>query len=128
VADPPRPRRRRAARQDGPARSGPGGPESKRSAAGWGIGGRSRRRPQVPPKVVTSVIDGLKAIYFQKVRPLEEAFRFSTFFGSQLMEGDFEAKPSVLLMGQYSTGKTTFIKVCVCVGGVSFFTGGGPGV
>jgi hypothetical protein len=28
-----------------------------------------------------------------------------------LNESDFEAKPSVLLLGQYSTGKTTFIKV-----------------
>ncbi len=27
-----------------------------------------------------------------------------------LSEGDFEAKPSVLLLGQYSTGKSTFIK------------------
>ena len=27
-----------------------------------------------------------------------------------MTESDFEAKPSVLLLGQYSTGKTTFIK------------------
>jgi EH domain-containing protein 1 len=27
-----------------------------------------------------------------------------------LRDGDFEGKPNVLLLGQYSTGKTTFIK------------------
>jgi hypothetical protein len=48
-----------------------------------------------------------------QVRPLEEAFKFSSFFSSLLHESDFEAKPSVLLVGQYSTGKTTFIKVGV---------------
>lgn len=65
---------------------------------------------KVPGRVVTSVVDGLKAIYFQKVKPLEEAFKFSSFFSATLHESDFEAKPSVLLLGQYSTGKTTFIK------------------
>jgi hypothetical protein len=53
-----------------------------------------------------------------QVKPLEEAFKFSSFFSACLHESDFEAKPSVLLMGQYSTGKTTFIKVgSVCFGG-----------
>lgn len=61
-------------------------------------------------KHCTSIIDGLKAIYFNKIRPLEEAYKFGHFFSSLLTESDFEAKPSVLLLGQYSTGKTTFIK------------------
>ena len=29
---------------------------------------------------------------------------------SSQTEADFEAKPMVMLLGQYSTGKTTFIK------------------
>jgi EH domain-containing protein 1 len=45
-----------------------------------------------------------------QVRPLEEQFKFGSFFSPLLNESDFEAKPSVLLLGQYSTGKTTFIK------------------
>ena len=45
-----------------------------------------------------------------QIRPLEEAYKFGNFFSSLLTESDFEAKPSVLLLGQYSTGKTTFIK------------------
>eukprot|EP00210_Caulerpa_lentillifera_P006452 g6164.t1 len=58
----------------------------------------------------TSVQDGLKRIYFEKVRPLEEMFKFGSFFSPLLNESDFEAKPSILLLGQYSTGKTTFIE------------------
>lgn len=41
---------------------------------------------------------------------MEEQFKFGAFFSSLLNESDFYAKPSVLLLGQYSTGKTTFIK------------------
>jgi hypothetical protein len=39
-----------------------------------------------------------------QVRPLEEAFKFGSFFTPLLHESDFEAKPCVLLLGQYSTG------------------------
>jgi EH domain-containing protein 1 len=70
--------------------------------------GRSKK--PVPARVVTSIVDGLKAVYFTKVKPLEEMFKFGSFFSPLLHESDFEAKPSVLLLGQYSTGKTTFIK------------------
>lgn len=45
-----------------------------------------------------------------QIRPLEEAYKFGHFFSPLLAEGDFEAKPSVMLLGQYSTGKSTFIK------------------
>ncbi len=41
---------------------------------------------------------------FLQVRPLEEQFKFGHFFSPLLNESDFEAKPSVLLLGQYSTG------------------------
>ena len=61
-------------------------------------------------KDCTSIIDGLKHIYKTKVRPLEEAFKFGAFYSPLLTDGDFEGKPTVLLLGQYSTGKTTFIK------------------
>jgi EH domain-containing protein 1 len=70
----------------------------------------SRKRGPMSTKDVTSITDGLKKIYFTKIRPLEEAYKFGHVFSPLLSEGDFEAKPSVLLLGQYSTGKTTFIK------------------
>ncbi|KAG2500095.1 hypothetical protein HYH03_001679 [Edaphochlamys debaryana] len=87
-------------------------------AGEWGQGGgggasakqRKDGKKPVPMKVCTSIIDGLKQLYFTKVRPLEEQFKFGHFFSPLLNESDFEAKPSVLLLGQYSTGKTTFIK------------------
>jgi len=41
-----------------------------------------------------------------QIRPLEEAYKFGDFFSSYLNESDFHAKPSVLLLGQYSTGET----------------------
>lgn len=85
-------------------------------------------------KDVTSIVDGLKKIYFNKVRthgcncycvvvvnsslistsipylhtqlrPLEEMYKFGSFFSPLLNESDFEARPSVLLLGQYSTGR-----------------------
>ena len=40
-----------------------------------------------------------------QIRPLEEAYKFGGFFSSLLNESDFSAKPSVLLLGQYSTGE-----------------------
>ncbi|GIL50072.1 hypothetical protein Vafri_6390 [Volvox africanus] len=94
--------------------AGPGGDWGAQNQGGSGFfggkrGGRDGKKP-VPMKVCTSVIDGLKQIYFTKVRPLEEQFKFGHFFSPLLNESDFEAKPSVLLLGQYSTGKTTFIK------------------
>eukprot|EP00873_Tetraselmis_striata_P019974 jgi/Tetstr1/440238/TSEL_028589.t1 len=71
---------------------------------------RRQARKPIPVDMISSVVDGLKQIYFQKVRPLEETYKFGHFFSPCMVPGDFEAKPSVLLLGQYSTGKTTFIK------------------
>jgi hypothetical protein len=49
-------------------------------------------------------------LYTKKVRPAEEAFAFGAFADSPPLEAaDFGAKPLVLLLGQYSCGKTTFI-------------------
>ena len=58
----------------------------------------------------TSIIDALKEVYKQKVKPLEESFKFGSFFSPTMTDADFDGKPQVLLLGQYSTGKTTFIK------------------
>jgi len=57
-----------------------------------------------------ALVEGLKDVYMEKVLPLEKAFMFDAFYGPLLTESDFNAKPSVLLLGQYSTGKTTFIQ------------------
>ncbi|XP_065163622.1 EH domain-containing protein 3-like [Atheta coriaria] len=57
-----------------------------------------------------TVVEGLKVIYKNKLLPLEEAYNFHDFHSPQLNDADFEAKPMILLVGQYSTGKTTFIR------------------
>ena len=60
--------------------------------------------------VLETVSDGLKKIYKQKLYPLEEFYKFHDFHSPALDDPDFNAKPMILLVGQYSTGKTTFIR------------------
>ncbi|KAI7830550.1 P-loop containing nucleoside triphosphate hydrolase protein [Gamsiella multidivaricata] len=52
----------------------------------------------------------LTQIYKRKIRPLETTYNFEGFHSAPLTDSDILAKPMVLLLGQYSTGKTTFIK------------------
>uniref|UniRef100_A0A9J2PYX5 Dynamin-type G domain-containing protein n=1 Tax=Ascaris lumbricoides TaxID=6252 RepID=A0A9J2PYX5_ASCLU len=61
-------------------------------------------------KVLESVSEGLRKIYKQKLLPLEEYYKFHEFHSPALDDPDFDAKPMILLVGQYSTGKTTFIR------------------
>ncbi|QCD79776.1 hypothetical protein DEO72_LG2g92 [Vigna unguiculata] len=65
---------------------------------------------KLPLNAVTSIIDGLKRLYVEKLRPLEVTYQFNDFVSPLLTDSDFDAKPMVMLLGQYSTGKTTFIK------------------
>lgn len=57
-----------------------------------------------------TVTEGLQSLYTKKLLPLEEAYFFHDFHSPALEEADFQSKPMVLLVGQYSTGKTTFIR------------------
>lgn len=70
----------------------------------------SKSSKKIPPSAVTSVVDGLKRLYIEKLKPLESTYRFNDFVSPSLTNSDFDAKPMVMLLGQYSTGKTTFIK------------------
>lgn len=56
-----------------------------------------------------NILDGLKSIYHNKIEPVEINSEFEKFYSSRLSDRDLDAKPMVLLLGQYSTGKTTFI-------------------
>lgn len=62
------------------------------------------------PEVYATVVEGLKRIYKTKLMPLEESYHFHDFHSPPLDDPDFDAKPMILLVGQYSTGKTTFIR------------------
>ncbi|KAI9115745.1 hypothetical protein K1719_013414 [Acacia pycnantha] len=70
----------------------------------------SKSTKKVPLSAVTSITDGLKKLYIEKLKPLEVTYRFNDFVSPLLGNSDFDAKPMVMLLGQYSTGKTTFIK------------------
>jgi len=53
----------------------------------------------------------LKQIYRKSVLPVEKRYRYDYFYESPLMtDVEFDAKPQVLLIGQYSVGKTSFIR------------------
>ncbi|GKV38736.1 hypothetical protein SLEP1_g46616 [Rubroshorea leprosula] len=70
----------------------------------------SKPSKKIPLSSVTSIIDGLKRLYIEKLKPLEVTYHFNDFVSPLLTNSDFDAKPMVMLLGQYSTGKTTFIK------------------
>ncbi|EER02619.1 EH-domain-containing protein, putative, partial [Perkinsus marinus ATCC 50983] len=57
-----------------------------------------------------NISDGLEEIYLDKLLPIEEYYDFHRFYSAPLTPADFNAKPMVMLIGQYSTGKTTFIR------------------
>ncbi|XP_065563033.1 EH domain-containing protein 1-like isoform X2 [Artemia franciscana] len=73
----------------------------------WISGDESRRKH---PEVFETVAEGLKSVYKQKILPLEQQYFFHEFHSPALDDPDFDAKPMILLVGQYSTGKTTFIR------------------
>jgi len=56
------------------------------------------------------VIDGIKAIYRNVVRPIEEATKFENFTSNTMTDDEFDAAPMLLLVGPYSVGKTSFIR------------------
>ena len=47
----------------------------------------------------------MKSIYRDKIRPLEEQYMVNQFHYPLLTDDDFDAKPMILLVGSYSTGK-----------------------
>ncbi len=69
-----------------------------------------KRRKGEQPQFYATVGEGLKKVYREKLLPLEEAYDFHDFISPQLNGPDFEARPMILLVGQYSTGKTSFIR------------------
>ncbi|XP_007941225.1 EH domain-containing protein 2 [Orycteropus afer afer] len=68
-------------------------------------GGRGQQ-----PEAIRTVTSALKELYRTKLLPLEEHYRFGAFHSPALEDADFDGKPMVLVAGQYSTGKTSFIQ------------------
>jgi len=56
------------------------------------------------------ILRGLARLYRKKILPLELSSRYGHFHSPPLSPSDFDAPPMILLLGQYSVGKTSFIK------------------
>lgn len=56
------------------------------------------------------MINGLKKLYREKVLPLEMATGYARFVSAPMSPSEFDSKPIVLVLGQYSVGKTSFIR------------------
>lgn len=56
------------------------------------------------------ILRGLAKLYRKKILPLELSSRYGHFHSPPLSPSDFDAPPMVMLLGQYSVGKTSFIK------------------
>mmetsp|Transcript_6348 Transcript_6348/g.10527 ORF Transcript_6348/g.10527 Transcript_6348/m.10527 type:complete len:515 (-) Transcript_6348:42-1586(-) len=56
------------------------------------------------------ILTGLARLYRKKILPLELSSRYGHFHSPPLSPSDFDSPPQVMLLGQYSVGKTSFIK------------------
>lgn len=56
------------------------------------------------------VVKELKSLYYNRLLQIEQQYLFHKFFFPEILPPELEAKPTVLLIGQYSTGKTSFIR------------------
>ena len=54
---------------------------------------------------IWTVVDGIKMLYKKHIKGVEELYNFQDFYSSPLSDSDFEAKPMVMLCGQYSVGQ-----------------------
>ncbi|XP_030009039.1 EH domain-containing protein 2-like [Sphaeramia orbicularis] len=76
----------------------------------------SIRRFRSNPKTlgdVNIVTEELKNLYYKRLLPIEKYYSFHQFHSPSYEDADFDNKPMVLVMGQYSTGKTTFIRYLI---------------
>lgn len=70
----------------------------------------ARNKNDEHAQILGTVSTRLKTIYQTKLLPLEETYLFHEFHSPVLTDQDFDAKPMIMFIGQYSTGKTTLIK------------------
>jgi hypothetical protein len=57
-----------------------------------------------------AVVEELTSLYQDKLLPIEKKFLFHKFHAPEILPSELSAKPQILLLGQYSTGKTSFIR------------------
>jgi len=81
---------------------------SKSNRTGRRTSLKNRRRK--PSELFDDVGDKLHDLYVRKLLPAEGFYSFREFHSPPLDMAYFESKPMVLLLGEYSVGKTSFIK------------------
>ena len=69
-----------------------------------------RKKASEPLAIYDDITVGLKEIYKKSLLPLEKEYKYHEIEGPMMEDPDFDGKPIVMLIGQYSTGKTTFIR------------------
>ncbi|XP_072317595.1 EH domain-containing protein 2-like [Eucyclogobius newberryi] len=62
---------------------------------------------------VNLVTEELKNLYYKRLLPIEKHYLFHHFHSPSYEDADFDNKPMVLVIGQYSTGKTTFVRYLI---------------
>ncbi|KAM8902499.1 EH domain-containing protein 2-like isoform 2-T3 [Spinachia spinachia] len=76
----------------------------------------STRRLRSDPKTLGDVnlaTQELKNLYFKRLLPIEKYYSFHHFHSPSYEDAEFDNQPMVLVMGQYSTGKTTFVRYLI---------------
>ncbi|KAL0443336.1 UNVERIFIED_CONTAM: EH domain-containing protein 1 [Sesamum latifolium] len=97
-----------------PEQNGSVQPQSS-PAASWFSSSKSAKK--VSLSSVTSIIDGLKKLYVQKLKPLEVTYRFNDFVSPLLTNSDFDAKPMVMLLGAHIGPEPTTDRFVVVMNG-----------
>ncbi|CDY29816.1 BnaC05g31740D [Brassica napus] len=77
----------------------------------------SKSSKKISLSSVTSIIDGLKRLYIQKLKPLEVAYQFNDFVSPLLTNSDFDAKPMVMLLGAHIGPEPTTDRFVVVMSG-----------
>mmetsp|Transcript_14095 Transcript_14095/g.20825 ORF Transcript_14095/g.20825 Transcript_14095/m.20825 type:complete len:566 (+) Transcript_14095:158-1855(+) len=76
-----------------------------------GDGASAKKLPTENSDRTAMISAKLKSIYRNAVLPIEKRYRYDYFFETPLLtDVEFDSKPQVLLIGQYSVGKTSFIR------------------
>ena len=85
--------------------------EAKKESGGEGEKSKSQVKKTVSAQKADGiVIRQLKQLYSSRLLPIEKQYFFSKLHYPEILDSELSAKPTVLLVGQYSTGKTSFIK------------------
>ncbi|KAK8790871.1 hypothetical protein WA158_005502 [Blastocystis sp. Blastoise] len=64
-------------------------------------------------KLIPNVVTSMQNMYNNKIKPIEQLYLYDRFYAPLMETREFSAKPMVLLIGQYSVGKTSFIRYCL---------------